>query len=79
MSTMNVSLPQALRSFVDEQVARRNHASSSEYVRMLIRKDQDRQQFRQLLLDGGASRKARPADEDYFDSLRERAHHEPGG
>jgi antitoxin ParD1/3/4 len=40
MSTMNISLPQALKSFVDEQVASRGFGTSSEYVRELIRKDQ---------------------------------------
>ena len=35
------------------QVARRGFGTSSEYVRELIRKDQDRQNLRALLLDGG--------------------------
>lgn len=48
MSTMNVSLPDALKSFVDEQVASGGYSTSSEYVRELIRKDQDRQRLRHL-------------------------------
>jgi antitoxin ParD1/3/4 len=44
MSTMNISLPDALKTFVDEQVSQRGYGTSSEYVRELIRKDQDRQQ-----------------------------------
>ncbi len=39
MSTMNISLPESLRSFVDEQVSRRGYGTSSEYFRELIRKD----------------------------------------
>lgn len=31
MATMNVSLPDGLKSFVDEQVATRGNSSSSEY------------------------------------------------
>jgi antitoxin ParD1/3/4 len=73
MSTMNVSLPPALESFVDEQVAERGFASSSEYVRELIRKDQDRQRLRGLLLAGAASDPAPPADAAYFRTLRDRA------
>lgn len=72
MSTMNISLPDTLKSFVDEQVSRRGYGTSSEYVRELIRKDQDRQQLRSLLLAGAASAPTEPADQGYFDSLRER-------
>ena len=52
MTTMNVSLPDSLKAFVDEQVAARGYGSSSEYVRELIRRDQDRQQLQALLLAG---------------------------
>jgi antitoxin ParD1/3/4 len=72
MSTMNISLPDALKSFVDEQVRQRGYGTSSEYVRELIRKDQDRQQLRNLLLAGAASAPAAPADTSYFDALRDR-------
>ncbi len=46
MSTMNISLPDTLKTFVDEQVSQRGYGTSSEYVRELIRKDQDCQQLR---------------------------------
>ena len=46
--------------------------SSSEYVRELIRKDQDRQLLRGLLLEGASSPLAVTADADYFDELRDR-------
>ena len=72
MSTMNISLPDTLRSFVDDQVASRGYGTCSEYVRELIRKDRDRQRLRGLLLEGAASASASPADEAFFDGLRER-------
>jgi antitoxin ParD1/3/4 len=72
MSTMNISLPDALKSFVDEQVARRVYGTSSEYVRELIRADQDRQRLRKLLLDGAASPATAAADDAYFRGLRAR-------
>lgn len=73
MTTMNISLPESLKAFVDEQVAGRGYGTSSEYVRELIRRDQGRQQLRGLLLEGASSRSMGPADADYFDTLRERA------
>ena len=72
MSTMNISLPDTLKSFVDEQVSQRGYGTSSEYVRELIRKDQDRLQLRNLLLAGAASAQAAPADACYFEGLRDR-------
>lgn len=72
MSTMNISLPATLKSFVDDQVSDRGYGTSSEYVRELIRKDQDQQLLKRLLLDGAASEPTRPADAAYFDGLRAR-------
>lgn len=72
MSTMNISLPDSLKSFVDEQVTQRGYGTSSEYVRELIRKDADRLHLRGLLLEGAASPPAAPADTAYFGNLRKR-------
>jgi antitoxin ParD1/3/4 len=73
MGTMNISLPDTLKWFVDEQVAARGYGTSSEYVRELIRKDRERQCLRALLLEGAASEPVSPADGAYFDGLRDRA------
>jgi antitoxin ParD1/3/4 len=70
MGTMNISLPDSLRDFVDTQVAQRGYGTSSEYVRELIRRDQDRMHLRGLLLSGAASETGAPADASYFDGLR---------
>ena len=69
---MNISLPEALKSFVDDQVNSRGYSTSSEYVRELIRKDRDRQRLRGLLLEGATSPRADAADADWFDRLRDR-------
>jgi len=71
---MNISLPDSLKAFVDEQVNLRNYGTSSEYVRELIRRDQDRLQLRNLLLVGASSPPAAPATEAYFDHLRKQVH-----
>ena len=78
MSTMNISLPDALKSFVDDQVNQRGYGTSSEYVRELIRKDQDRQHLRGLLLAGAASAPTAPVDGNYFDALRARVRNARG-
>lgn len=72
MGTMNISLPDSLRAFVDDQVNRGGYGTSSEYIRELIRKDQDRQRLRELLLAGPASPAAAPATPAGFEALRER-------
>jgi antitoxin ParD1/3/4 len=72
MSTMNISLPDSLKSFVDEQVSERHYETSSDYVSELIKKDQDRQQLRKRLVKGGESPQTGVADSNYFESLRER-------
>lgn len=73
MTTMNISLPDALKAFVDEQVARRRYGSTSEYVRDLIRRDLERSSLRELLLAGAGFKPAVDADEEFFDTLRGRA------
>jgi antitoxin ParD1/3/4 len=70
VSTMNISLPDSLKAFVEEQVAEKGYGTSSEYVRELIRRDQQRQQLRNLLLEGAQSAPAGPLDASYFEALR---------
>lgn len=74
---MNVSLPEELRVFVEERVGRDGFASTSEYIRDLIRRDLDRQRLRDLLLDGAGSASGPVADEAYFSSERRRIRSRP--
>lgn len=70
MSTMNISLPDSLKQFADQQVTTAGYDTSSEYVRELIRHDQERTQLRNLLLQGAQSASTGLADEHYFADLR---------
>ncbi len=70
MTTMNISLPETLKAFVDQQIDSRGFGTSSEYVRELIRKDQDRQTLRALLLAGAQSATQGAAGASYFAGLR---------
>ncbi|KIC21940.1 MULTISPECIES: type II toxin-antitoxin system ParD family antitoxin [unclassified Leisingera] len=42
MATMNVSLPEQMKTWVEEQARTGTYANSSDYVRDLIRRDQAR-------------------------------------
>lgn len=70
MTTMNISLPDTLKQFVDQQVITSGYGTSGEYVRELIRRDQERTQLRSLLLEGAKSQSSGLADESYFATLR---------
>jgi antitoxin ParD1/3/4 len=70
MTTMNISLPETLKAFVDQQIDSCGFGTSSEYVRELIRKDQDRQTLRALLIAGAQSAPQGSAGAPYFAGLR---------
>lgn len=70
MSKTKLSLPDCQESFVVDQVMQRGYGTSSDYVRELIGKDQDRLQLRSLLWVGASSNPAAPADATYFEGLR---------
>ncbi len=73
MSTMNISLPETLKSFVDSQVSEGNYTSSSEYVRDLLRREQNRVKIQALLLEGGASPQSDTVwDAKHFEKMRDR-------
>ena len=73
MSTMNISLPEPLKIFVDERVANAGYSTSSEYLRELIRRDQDRLNLRSLIVDGAKGQVMGEADAQYFSDLRNQA------
>jgi antitoxin ParD1/3/4 len=68
---MNISLPDDLKSFVDNRIRSEGYGSSSEYMRELIRRDRDRSQFRQYLMEGVTGLAGR-MDAAYFASLRKK-------
>ncbi len=75
MATMNVSLPEELKKFVEAQVEEHGYVSSSEFLRELIRREQDRAQLRGLLVEGMESGVGSEMDGNYFEQLRERIRH----
>jgi antitoxin ParD1/3/4 len=70
MPTMNISLPDPLKEFVDAQIASGRYSSASEYVRMLIREDEKHraeEKLETLLLEGLATRESDLTRQDFKD------------
>lgn len=78
MGTMNISLPDPMKSWVEDQAKSGRYANSSDYVRDLIRRDRLRQEAIteiQAAVDVGlASGPAAPLDREAF-KIRMRAEH----
>ncbi|MGB0670337.1 MAG: ribbon-helix-helix domain-containing protein [Rhodospirillales bacterium] len=70
MTTMNISLPESMKAFVDEQVSEGGFGTASEFVRGLIRKEQDRLLLRNLLLEGASSPLGTQVDDAWLEGLR---------
>ncbi|MEI9853011.1 MAG: type II toxin-antitoxin system ParD family antitoxin [Sphingomonas sp.] len=49
MAQMNVSIPDALKAWAEARVAEGRYSSTSDYVRDLVRRDQDEEAARQRL------------------------------
>jgi len=55
MASLNISLPQSLKDYVEEQIKASGYSTPSEYVRELLRQDQKqrtREKLEALLLEG---------------------------
>jgi antitoxin ParD1/3/4 len=65
MATMNVSLPDPMRDWVEAQVKGGEYANASDYIRDLIRHDQRRrQELQAAIAEGlGSGRSPRKADD----------------
>jgi antitoxin ParD1/3/4 len=78
MATMNVSLPDPMKEWVERQSRTGRYANASDYVRDLIRRDQDRQaaiaELQQLVDEGLASGAPEAFDMEAF-LKRKRAEH----
>lgn len=76
MQTMNISLPDQLKQFVDEQMEKGRYSSVSEYVRELIREDEKRkaqENLEALLMEGLQSGPAKPMTRKDWDEIRSEA------
>ncbi|QIG78683.1 type II toxin-antitoxin system ParD family antitoxin [Stakelama tenebrarum] len=77
MAQMNVSIPEALKAWVESRVAEGRYSSSSDYIRDLVRRDQEAEavkareiaRLRAAWDDGLASGEPEPMPEDWADDV----------
>jgi antitoxin ParD1/3/4 len=78
MPTMNISLPESLREFVETQVESGDYSSASEFIRTLLRreqKDQEQEQLELRILEGLSSGGVVEVSPDVWNQLRRRLRH----
>jgi antitoxin ParD1/3/4 len=77
MATMNVSLPDQMKAWVEAQVKSGKYANASDYMRDLIRRDQDARERREALIaalvEGEASGISDRSIEEILRDARKRA------
>jgi antitoxin ParD1/3/4 len=75
MTTLNISLPDAMKAYVEAQVQAGQYASASDYIRALVREDQKRRAEQELeakLLAALDSHDFREVTPELFDRVRAR-------
>ncbi|MBN1394500.1 MAG: type II toxin-antitoxin system ParD family antitoxin [Pirellulales bacterium] len=75
MTTLNISLPESMRSYVDEKVSQGGYSTASEYIRQLIREDQKasaQERLELMLMEGINSGPAREMTADDWNLLHSR-------
>lgn len=73
MTTVTISLPDSLKTFIEKEVESKGYGNVSEYVRGLLRAAQKREsdaRIESLLLDGLASGKDLPLNREFWRRLK---------
>lgn len=74
ITTLNVSLPESMKSFVEHEVAEGGYTSASEYMRELIRKAKKEREAQEnlerRLLEGLDSGPAKEITPEYWQQLK---------
>jgi antitoxin ParD1/3/4 len=77
MSTLNISLSEPMKAFVEEQVKAGLYGSASDYIRALVREDQQRKAQERLeakLLEALESHDFYVVTPELFERIRARVH-----
>jgi antitoxin ParD1/3/4 len=74
MASLNISLPQSLKEYVENQIKESGYSTPSEYVRELLRQDQNRraeQKLEALLIEGLNSGEPIEITPEYWETKRQ--------
>lgn len=75
MTTLNLTLPDSLKEFVEGQVSAGRYSSANDYIQALLREDQKRQAWQEveaLVMEGLNSGEPIVADEAFWEEKRRR-------
>ena len=67
MVTVTISIPDEMKGFIDEVVDAQQYASTSEFIRALVRQEQAKLELRELLLAGGRSPMTEMTEDSWAD------------
>ena len=73
MAVVNISLPDQMKTYIDERLGEGRFSSTSEYFRDLVREDQKRraqERLEKLLLEGLESGEPREVTPEYLQQKR---------
>jgi antitoxin ParD1/3/4 len=73
MTTVNISVPDSMKVFIDEQVAKGGYSTTSEYIRQLVRQEAERvaqAPLETLLLEGLDSGEEIEINDDWWQQKR---------
>ena len=73
MTTLNISLSESMRAFINEQVAKGGYSTASEYISHLIRQDQKQaaqMKLEAMLLEGLDSGEPIEITDDWWENKR---------
>jgi antitoxin ParD1/3/4 len=74
MATMNISLPDSLREYVEERVGEGGYSTASEFFRELVRQDQRRsvqERFEKIIQESIESGSAAPLTDEHWRALED--------
>ena len=75
MTTLNISLPESMRTFIDEQIAQGGYSTASEYIRDLIRQAQKqaaKEKLDNMLLEGLTNGESVEVTDEWWREKQER-------
>ena len=73
MTTVNISVPDSMKTFIDEQVSKGGYSTTSEYIRQLLRQEAERVaqvRLETLLLEGLDSGEPIEINDDWWQQKR---------